>query len=1225
MKFIAKKDAPDIPHEILEAHERDRLVIFCGAGISYPAGLPGFRGLIEKVYKELNAVSDDLEKEALRNKLYDRAFELLEKRFHSPDRAEQHLVRKQIIEILKIDPSKKLETHEAILELSKTKDGRYRLVSTNFDRGFLIADINTNNYDLAPKLPVPKPHKWASIVHLHGLIDEENDPNGENLVVTSGDFGAAYLTERWASRFVGEIFRNFTVLFIGYSIDDPVIRYMTDAIAADKRKGDEYFTEPYVLARTTTKKQELDEAAWKAKGVTPIFYCNDKKHGYLHKTLREWAAYHRDGLSAKERIIKTKARITPLPPFSENVKQVIDILREKTSENINQAEGYPAKVFSELDPPAPIEWLPVLDSEGLLEIAAIPDKVYLAAQSPETANLKHPNNISRNLWWWLLKHLDTFELVEWVIKRGTGLHHDFKKLVERTLQSNEKPKEPYLTFWHFAVSDLIQFDDREDDFYFRRTSRKKEVTGFWIEFLKDFIRPKAKLSKTYKFPPIDGQEIPRKPFDGDVSISLKASQLHELSQNEDFPNEYISLLLEATNALKGAIELLRILGKADRASDRSYWHMQSVEPHPQDMHRDSWTNLIRLNALLWEAAWDTDRKHAKAVFNLWRTIESPVFKRLVLHAITKKKALSDNQALHFLLQNNDWWLWSQEVRREKFRLLSVLWRRLDKNQSERLIDAVLKGPPREMYRDDLTGVEWTKLLDHSIWLILAKLKSYGKALGARGAKKFRELTGKYPWQLREGERDEFSSWMESRSGYDYDMTVEELLELSNPELITKLKEDSGRFHEGRIDRFKSICKADSKKAVEVLKYLVDEKRWDGSIWQAALMGILDDGEETWDEVAVLIIRCPDRFYKDNLWAVSWWLEKVTKSIEPHSKEEKLFWPIFDKIVKNTKKREKPDINNIVNDAINNPLGMATEALIYRLDKRKLKVDEKINEKKILSRLEKLLKHSGESFILARVILASRLYYFHVVDREWARNNLISLLDFSKTDEAIYIWPGYLRSGDISVELAHDLKDLILDAIDHVNEVIDYTDRLYQIFTLVCLDIKDLHSLAKQQTTLKSIDNKGKDVIASFLSDIVKGEDQEKDDYWKNRIKTFLEKVWPKDADSIDEKISQAFAMLAIKLDESFEDSVDTVFPLIGSFPDSGYFLRKLKDTGLHKSQPKTTLKLLGAVFTENMRYSEDVLNNVIVEMLESNSELREDPRIARMERFLRGKGFKSIG
>ena len=47
MQFVT--NGPDIPDELLQAHEEGRVVFFCGAGISYPAGLPGFKGLVELI------------------------------------------------------------------------------------------------------------------------------------------------------------------------------------------------------------------------------------------------------------------------------------------------------------------------------------------------------------------------------------------------------------------------------------------------------------------------------------------------------------------------------------------------------------------------------------------------------------------------------------------------------------------------------------------------------------------------------------------------------------------------------------------------------------------------------------------------------------------------------------------------------------------------------------------------------------------------------------------------------------------------------------------------------------------------------------------------------------------------------------------------------------------------------------------------------------------------
>lgn len=65
-------------------------------------------------------------------------------------------------------------------------------------------------------LPLAKRSRWSGLVYLHGIIPSRLDEASLNrLVVTSGDFGLAYLTERWASRFVTDLFCNYVVCFVG--------------------------------------------------------------------------------------------------------------------------------------------------------------------------------------------------------------------------------------------------------------------------------------------------------------------------------------------------------------------------------------------------------------------------------------------------------------------------------------------------------------------------------------------------------------------------------------------------------------------------------------------------------------------------------------------------------------------------------------------------------------------------------------------------------------------------------------------------------------------------------------------------------------------------------------------------------------------------------------------------------------------------------------------------
>lgn len=120
--------------------------------------------------------------------------------------------------------------------------------------------------------------------------------------MTSGDFGLAYLTERWAARFVSELFRNYVVCFVGYSINDPVLRYMMDALAADRMLG-EITPQAWALGDCEPGQEEQKTIEWEAKGVTPVLYnvhAGGKPHSALHKTLHAWADTYRDGVQGKK-------------------------------------------------------------------------------------------------------------------------------------------------------------------------------------------------------------------------------------------------------------------------------------------------------------------------------------------------------------------------------------------------------------------------------------------------------------------------------------------------------------------------------------------------------------------------------------------------------------------------------------------------------------------------------------------------------------------------------------------------------------------------------------------------------------------------------------------------------------------------------------------------------------------------------------------------------------
>ena len=457
MQFI--DNGPDIPEHLLKAHEDGKVVFFCGAGISYPAGLPDFEGLVRQLYEQMGGPRTEDQKQTIESGQFGIAINLLER----GDVGGREAVREKLFEILQPEWSNlddnATATHRALLTLGKTRESQMlRLVTTNFDRIFekIISEEaekkgqeeKEERYK-APLLPVPK-KRWDGLVYLHGLLPPELDHKKlDHLVISSRDFGRAYLTERWATRFAIELFRNYMVCFVGYSINDLVLRYIIDA---DRLRG-EVSPEIFAFVSYSNGEKEEQEKQWSAKNVQPILYSEDEEHSYLHRTLHSWSEIYQHG---KESIVESLAK---RDPFLSNEK---DDFVGRMLWALSAPNGLPARRFAELNPAPGLNWLEPLSEDRYrhddLDLFGVPQKSTHDNEMPFSF-VKRPSpydkapfmalvnqgssdgELDRVMWHlgrWLVRHLDDPNLVLWVARQGGCLHYEFKELIQQKLKEFDK-------------------------------------------------------------------------------------------------------------------------------------------------------------------------------------------------------------------------------------------------------------------------------------------------------------------------------------------------------------------------------------------------------------------------------------------------------------------------------------------------------------------------------------------------------------------------------------------------------------------------------------------------------------------------------------------------------------------------------------------------------------------------------------------------------------------
>lgn len=349
MRFLP--EGPNFPDELLLARDEGRLVIFCGSGVSRAfAGLPDFFRLAKDTLNALSPTSDSPAKVAFEQIEHinaqdyssplsiDRVFGLLEYEFEDKD------IENAIGNALRHTPSPNLQAHRALLGLARSPSGLTRLVTTNFDHLFELSDPTLPCF-YPPALPDPdRPSQFNGIIYLHGkLRDDYESAEGDGLVLSSSAFGNAYLSQGWATEFFVKLINKYSVLFVGYSADDPPITYLLEGLRKDKGMLKNAYALQAALNDDSTSQ-------WARKGIELIPYRDDNNHALLWNSIAKWADRAEDPQLWVDDVIE-RARSGPASLLPHERGQVAHV--------ISTRQGM--RRFAEGNRPPPAEWLCVFD------------------------------------------------------------------------------------------------------------------------------------------------------------------------------------------------------------------------------------------------------------------------------------------------------------------------------------------------------------------------------------------------------------------------------------------------------------------------------------------------------------------------------------------------------------------------------------------------------------------------------------------------------------------------------------------------------------------------------------------------------------------------------------------------------------------------------------------------------------------------------------------------
>lgn len=1256
-------NGPDIPERLLQAHEEGRVVFFCGAGISYPAGLPGFSGLVHKLFEELGITPTRIQKSAIKESKFDTVINQLEKD-HAGGRTK---VRETIAKILTPDFNNpnSTDTHESLLTLARNREGQFRLVTTNFDRIFETVITNKNMATerfKAPQLPIPN-NRWNGLVYLHGLLPAAEDAAElDKIVVSSGDFGLAYLNDRWASRFVSELFRKYTVCFVGYSINDPILRYMMDALAANRLLGESHL-EMFAFSSFSKNKEKETAEELKDKNVTPILYRNHKNHIYLHKTMKKWADTYRDGMHGKQMIIAQHAPYPPLTSSKDDfaVGRVLWALKDEMA----------AKHFAELDPVPPLEWLKPLSNvqygyNDLVLFGIVPDRdinknlsfSFLSRPTPYTKagwmnfvnmGLQHCgwDKVMDHLAFWLTRHLNDPELILWIVKQGGYLHTQFANHIQDQIRNIERlerkgdeeeinrikeaapnaiPGPMMRTLWKVILSGRLK--SKNPDIYFDLDNwiKRFKVDGTILSLrmeLREALEPRIILRNSFRE---YNQEINQKGPKAikdivDWEIVLSNDDIHNdilvSKDNIDFQAALPNLLQDFTLLLRDALDLMRELGGADDHRDMSCYAQPSISNHLQNHHINEWTVLIDLIRDAWLSIEKTNPFQARHIVLDWWQTPYPLFKRLAFFAAANSNAITPHEALDWLFAYDHWWLWSTETERELIRLLVALVPKLDQEQLLELEQLILQGPPRKMFNDDIEAERYKLIVDRKIWLRLMKIKATKVTLNLDTEQRLEELRKQYPlWELADDERDEFSSWVNINA--DSSELVQ--IPLHRKDLIEWLKQDNSD-HWQRDDWFQR-CRDDFSTTACALWGLQQEGLWFYNRWHEALNAWTEDKlrKRSWRYMAQVIIKAPDEILHLLSSSLSWWLESISGSFKGH---EDIFFNLIQKIInfESIKEDNKDGKSDLVTQAINHPIGHATKALLYWWYNQEPMNSQGINSE-VKPFFTKLCDTNIDMFRHGRLLLAVHVIALFRADEEWTKTYLLPLFDWQQSEsEAQGAWEGFLRSPHIYPPLLKAIKQPFLETVKHYKQLGVQTKQYVEFLTFITLDPGDVFTIKELAEATQNLPLEGLQTAIHTVYVAFKNAGEQRGEFWRNRILPYYKSIWPKSKDKKSSSISFCFGQICITAQETFNEAIKEFKPWFQPLQHCNHLFSLLHEAKLCQKFPCEALEFLDAVIDTNaFRFSKE-LKHCLNDIGNTNPGLRKDQRFVRISELCERRGI----
>ncbi|MYE23515.1 MAG: DUF4020 domain-containing protein [Gammaproteobacteria bacterium] len=1118
----------EFPGRLLDALGDDKLVVFAGAGVSMgePARLPSFRELAEAIAQGTGELSPGAEPET---RFLDRLY---------IDGVEVHSIAAQALSRADLEPT---DLHQSLLRLYPRANST-RIVTTNFDMLFEQAAKGVfGSQPEAFRAPaLPQGGKFNGIVHVHGSIDRH-----EEMVLTDADFGKAYLTDGSARRFLVDLFDSFTILFVGYSHEDVVMRYLGGALR-ESGQGNRF-----VLTH------ETDDSKWQLLGIEPVLYekSPEGSHAALQEGIDGLVNYARRGVLDWQRDITD---IASRPPS----------LDEEAMDLVDDALSNPMRARFFTDSASDPEWIAWLDRHEHLDMLFVASDHELAGQHVQLAR-------------WLAEtfahdHADLLSLL--IQSKGMRLHRVFWWELARTVGSDRQPPVDRDVLARWVSLLLTTMPPVLDEHVLLRMGQRcadAELAGSLVDVFDAMLVHHLRLKPGYATPGDGGAPQVTAEFEPS-SGEFVLRQLWERQVRPRLDQIAEPLLMRAVHKFVEQHHLLRVWEAADDNWDATSFRRSAIEPHEQDSHPQAIDVLIdAARDCLQHLVVEQPEVAAHWCDYLVRA-DAPLLRRLAVHALPSRSDLTGDEKTDWLLANVG--LHDRAAHHETFRAMRFIYPHVSAERREAIIEAIFDyaSPDRSDGRTEIyssyrhfTWLDWLHHSDPNCDLV-------GQRLNA-----MRERRPDFEPRVH----PDLTHFMSVGEGPQSPWTVEELLSRPAGEWFDDLVgfQDADSFDSSRDALLSAISDAAIQEftwGVALADALAVSDHWDSDLWPALLRAWSREMDE--DKHRILLERLANTdLYSRHTSAVANVLYELVKNGRvPYAVR---LLPVANQLAASLWGALDPservlEIDDWLHRAINHSAGTLAEFWVHSLSVTRQPQDPKpcSFDEEYASAFSGMIGDRTVAGQLAKTILARYLAFLLAADEGWARKYLLPLFENPDADAYRPVWHGVLYS-DLNAQAATALEDAFLQAMTRIEDLFppELRRQFVECYASIAVYLVDdpLNSWIPQFFANASEQDKHWFAckIGHYLRD---ADDAKREDWWKRWIKEY----WMNRLQGIPAPLADAevAAMLGWvpDLKTVFPEAVECAIQMPNTAFEDTLILHDLNEGDAWSKHPEATVKLL---------------------------------------------------